>query len=395
MRSILSNLLRRLKLRGEADNNMASLSSSSPPCPPRPSSSIGDTSVGASSSKTKMMTSTDNAKQQNTIHPILHRLQQNDTSLTSLLILESGKPTKKSTIYYRPRNVQDWELLGQAIATNTNLIRLDIKLAQHTYHRNPHLLTQTLNSFYAQLNKNRSIRRLSFNSVDMQDGQLFSQHLLQFFQSNVKLTSLSATHQLLGIGSSQLSSVLTTKRTSLKYLDLSYTNLIDEECRILCTALESHHLGLRSLELTGNRLKHDGCVAIATALLANPNCVLNRLCLAHNQITDQGAAALSNGLVNNKHLKTLLLDDNTAMTLQGMNNLVQVLSNTPNVTGIINSNHTLQTLTLPIKHRSYTLGLSNESKLSMQYHYDSIGVAPLPTVSIATRRRYIALSIKR
>jgi len=143
--------------------------------------------------------------------------------------------------------------------------------------------------------------------------------------------------------------------------------LNDEECRILCTALQSHHLGLRSLELTGNNLRHGGCAAIATALLANPNCVLNRLCLQHNQITDQGARALSDGLTNNKHLKTLLLDDNTAMTLQGMNNLVQVLSNTPNVTGIINSNHTLQTLTLPIKHRSYTLGLSNESKLSMQY----------------------------
>ena len=122
---------------------MNSLSSSSPSCPLWSSSS--GTTIGASSSTTKMCT--DNAKQQNTIYtpPIPKRLQQNDTSLTSLLILESGKPTKKSTIYYRPRNIQDWELLGQAIATNTNLIRLDIKLAKQTYHRsNPHLLTQTL-----------------------------------------------------------------------------------------------------------------------------------------------------------------------------------------------------------------------------------------------------------
>jgi len=241
------------------------------------------------------MMSTDNAKQQYTIHPILLRLQQNDTSLTSLLILESGKPTKKSTIYYRPRNVHDWELLGQAIATNTNLIRLDIKLVQHTYHNSSrHLTRQALNAFYAQLNKNRSIRRLSFNNVDLLDGRLFSQHLLQFFQSNIKLTSLSATHQSLGgrlggfAGSNQLSSMLTTKPTSLKYLDLSYIEMTDDECRILCLALESHHLGLRSLELNGNRLKHGGCVVIATTLLANLNCVLNRLCLEHNQISDQG-----------------------------------------------------------------------------------------------------------
>jgi len=279
-----SNLLRRLS--GEADNNIASLSSSSPPCPPRPSSSIGSASIGASSTTSKMTSIDDNAKQQNTIHPILHRLQQNDTSLTSLLILESGKPTKKSTIYYRPRNVQDWELLGQAIATNTNLIRLDIKLVQHTYHNSSRHSPQTLNAFYTQLNKNRSIRRLSFNNVNLQDGRLFSEHLLQFFQSNTKLTSLSATHHSLGglTGSNQISSILSTKPTSLKYLDLSHTGLNDEECRILCTALESHHLGLRSLELNDNRLKHDGCAAIAITLLANRNCVLNRLCLKNNRI---------------------------------------------------------------------------------------------------------------
>ena len=311
------------------------------------------------------MMSTDYAKQQNTIHPILHRLQQNDTSLTSLLILESGKPAKKSTIYYRPRNVHDWELLGQAIATNTNLIRLDIKLAQHTYHNS------SRHAFYEQLNKNRSIRRLSFNNVDLQDGRLFSQHLLQFFQSNVKLTSLSATHHSLGTGSNQLSSILNTKPTSLKYLNLSHTGLNDEECRILCTALESHHLGLRSLELNDNRLKHDGCAAIATTLLANRNCVLNRLCLEHNQIDNQGAVALSNGLVNNKHLKTLQLHGNNAMALQGMNSLMKTVCNSPNVTDIVHSNHTLQTLTLPFKRleplRRDTLGLSNENKLSMQY----------------------------
>jgi len=360
MRSILSNLLRRLKVRGKADNDMTNLSSSSSSCPPRPSSSIGGTSVGAS------MMSTDNAKQQNTIHPILKRLQQNDTSLTSLLILESGKPTKKSTIYYRPRNVQDWELLGQAIATNTNLIRLDIKLVQHTYHNSSRHSPQTLNAFYTQLNKNKSIRRLSFNNVDLQDGQLFSRCLLQFFQNNTKLTSLSVTHRF--AGSDQLLSALSTKPTSLKYLDLSYVDMTDATCRILCTALEANHLGLRSLELNGNRLKHGGCVAIAT-LLVNPNCVLNRLCLEHNQIDNQGAVALSNGLVNNKHLKTLLLHGNTAMTLQGMNSLMKTVCNFTNVTDIINSNHTLQTLTLPTRVRfvHQNVELEKKSKLSMQY----------------------------
>ena len=360
------NLLRRLKVRGEADNNMASLSSSSPSCPSQ-SSIGGGTTIGVSTSKTKMKS---NAKQQNyTIHPILHRLQQNDTSLTSLLILENSKPTKKYTIYYRPRNIQDWELLGQAIATNTNLIRLDIKLA-HSAYLPPSLrhTPQTFNAFYAQLNKNRSIRRLSFNNVDIQDGRLFSE-LLQFFQSNVKLTSLSVTHQSIGIWSDQLSSILTTKPTSLKYLDLSYIEMTDDSCRILCTALESHHLGLRSLELNGNRLKHGGCTAIAT-LLVNPNCVLNRLCLKNNRI-GLGAIALSDGLLNNKHLKTLLLDGNTAIASSGMHSLMKTVCNFPNVTDIINSNHTLQTLTLPTRVRATTLHqnveLEKKSKLSMQY----------------------------
>jgi len=314
------------------------------------------------------------AKQQNTIHQILHRLQQNDTSLTFLLILENGKPAKKSTIYYRPRNIQDWELLGQAIATNTNLIRLDIKLAHQTYHNSSRQMPQiTLNAFYVQLNKNRSIRRLSFNTVDLQDGRLFSRCLLQFFQNNTKLTSLSATHHSLGglAGSNQLSSMLTTKPTSLKYLNLSYIEMNDEECRRLCPAIESHHLGLRSLELNGNRLKHGGCVAIAT-LLANPNCVMNRLSLENNRITDQGAVALSNGLMNNKHLKTFLLVGNATMTSSGMmKSLMRIVCNFPNVTDIINSNHTLQTLTLPTRVRATTpyqnVELAKKSKLSMQY----------------------------
>ena len=202
----------------------------------------------------------------------------------------------------------------------------------------------------------------------MQNGRLFSERLLQFFQNNIKLTSLSATHQLLGIGSSQLSSMLTTKPTSLKYLDLSYVEMNDESCRRLCLALEANHLGLRSLELNGNRLKHGGCAAVAT-LLSNPNCVLNRLCLEHNKITNQGAVALSNGLMNNKHLKTLSLHGNNAMTLQGMKSFVQVLNNTPNVTDIINSNHTLQSLTLPVRAISLRQNAESdkESKLSKQY----------------------------
>jgi len=75
--------------------------------------------------------------------------------------------------------------------------------------------------------------------------------------------------------------------------------------------------------------------------------------------------------MNNKHLKTLLLDGNATMTSSGMHSLMKTVCNFPNVTDIINSNHTLQTLSLPTRVRATTLHqnveLEKKSKLSMQY----------------------------
>jgi len=102
---------------------------------------------------------------------------------------------------------------------------------------------------------------------------------------------------------------------------------------------------------------------------------LNRLCLEHNEITNRGVVFLSKGLVNNKHLKTLLLDGNAAMTSEFMIFLVRRIMQATkycSVSDIMNSNHTLQTLTLPSgcrRHNSpgYSVPCFIKCKLSMQY----------------------------
>ena len=295
------------------------------------------------------------------IHPIVHRLQQNDPKLTSLLILDKGRPDRKSVVFYRPRyEIEDWKNLGEALATNTSLIRLDIKFVDPNSH-----VSNAIYDFYAKLNKNRSIRRISFEGIHV--GNL-CQRLLPFFQNNSKLTSLSATNSKL-TSSLQLASALSSMTTSLKYLDLSNTGMTDVSCLELLPALLSNHLGLRSLELNGNRIGPEGCAAI-TIMLGNPSCLLNRLYLDNNRIAGVGVSALCLALRYNNRLKTLSLSGNTNIGLMGYLSFTEALCHAPSINNIISSNHKLQNLNLTLGSSSAAHVLRDTSGLDTSLRFN-------------------------
>ena len=213
--------------------------------------------------------------------PDLQRLKRNDPTLISLHITVDHARSGRRGGCYCPRQTEDWQRLGDAIATNTN------------------------------------VRRLALNQIDLHGGETFTLYMSQFLENNTSLTSLSATNYHLGVvGSCLLSYTLARMSSSLTYLDLSSTVIGDEACQELVMALRSGHLRLRSLELNGNTIQNAGCVAVAS-LLKNPNSMLIRLYVDNNSINDEGAMALADGLTNNKCLKTLSIHGNTAITSRG------------------------------------------------------------------------------
>ncbi|KAG8004774.1 Properdin, partial [Nibea albiflora] len=92
-----------------------------------------------------------------------------------------------------------------------------------------------------------------------------------------------------------LSSVLSSRSSSLKDLDLSNNNLQDSGVKLLSAGLESPHCTLESLRLSGCLITEEGCTSLASALSSNPS-HLRELDLSYNHPGDSGVKLLSAGL---------------------------------------------------------------------------------------------------
>uniref|UniRef100_A0A8C5D1I9 B30.2/SPRY domain-containing protein n=1 Tax=Gadus morhua TaxID=8049 RepID=A0A8C5D1I9_GADMO len=92
-----------------------------------------------------------------------------------------------------------------------------------------------------------------------------------------------------------LASVLSSKSSSLKKLDLSTNNLQDSGVKLLSAGLGSSHCTLETLSLSGCLVTQEGCASLASALSSNPS-HLRQLDLSYNHPGDSGAALLSAGL---------------------------------------------------------------------------------------------------
>ncbi|KAM4606554.1 protein NLRC3-like [Polymixia lowei] len=93
----------------------------------------------------------------------------------------------------------------------------------------------------------------------------------------------------------ELASVLSSKSSSLRELDLSNNDLQDSGVKMLSAGLGSPHCRLETLRLSGCLLTEEGCTSLASALNSNPS-HLRELDLSYNHPGDSGVKLLSDGL---------------------------------------------------------------------------------------------------
>ncbi|XP_039648496.1 uncharacterized protein LOC120554014 [Perca fluviatilis] len=92
-----------------------------------------------------------------------------------------------------------------------------------------------------------------------------------------------------------LSSFLSSQSSSLRELDLSNNNLQDSGVKLISVGLKSPHCTLETLSLSGCLISEEGCSALVSPLSSNPS-HLRELDLSYNHPGDSGVKLLSAGL---------------------------------------------------------------------------------------------------
>ena len=210
----------------------------------------------------------------------LRRVTQNDTSLTTLRLVNDSRNYGVADGKFYSDNSDDYSTLGAAIANNTHLDRLAVALSDSH-------LGAVDRGFYDGLKANSSINDLTLWCYNGNIAGGVAHKILKAYQENTNhLICLQIERAGLQNGVDQIIGNTLRNCRNLLSVTLNNCNITDAQLLPIVDAVRGHRM-LEVLGLLGNNIENAGCDAIAT-LLIDPNSNLEHLYLGNNAMTNQG-----------------------------------------------------------------------------------------------------------
>ncbi|XP_053541286.1 NACHT, LRR and PYD domains-containing protein 3-like isoform X2 [Ictalurus punctatus] len=257
-------------------------------------------------------------------------LSKYDPSEECLLkLLPVVKASRKAELWGCNLTEESCRVLSSVLSSNSSRLR-ELNLSHNNLQdsgvkllsaglENPHCTLETLRLrecnlteescrvLSSVLTSNSSrLRELDLGYNNLQDSVLTSN------ASRLRELDLSENKLLQDSGVKLLCAGLENPHCTLEILRLRRCNLTEESCRVLSSVLSSKSSSLRELELSENKLLQNLGVKLLCAGLENPHCTLEILRMNYCSITDEGYAALASALKSNSssHLREMDLNGN-------------------------------------------------------------------------------------
>jgi len=219
-----------------------------------------------------------------------------------------------------------WRLLGRYIASNTHLLRLNL--------RNCILNNEKMASLFGQLVNSSSIETLDLDSNTF--GVEGIRSVIPFLENSPQLTTIMMDWNT-SINTESFELVVRALHNNTRELLLSFCG-----CRITdISVLDTYALtNLRQLNLNRNNIGREGCVTLSN-MLQKGGSTLKNLFIIDTGMGDEEAEIIAASLKNNNTLEKLYLSSNNGITEKGRVAFLKLLINVSSIESTYHSNHTL------------------------------------------------------